>query len=419
MFAKFQTTVLLGVLIAAMLAAGPAGAATLTVGNTDDSGSGSLRQAMIDAAEGDTIEFSASATGTIVLLSPLPQIVADLSIEGPGADVLTISGAMNVRPFSVAADVQVTISGLTIADGLAQGENGSPGNGGGISNQGGLTLRECAIVDNVADSGLGGGIDNFAGATLVVERCVISRNIAEIGGGIASEGTLNVVESSITDNVSTSLGGGIDNSGSAAIVGSLIAGNTSQFGGGIGTGTGESDPSGGDLFIANSTLSQNAATGASASGGAIDSFDGVVELVHATIARNQAPNGGGIWTNNEFYAKNSLIAENEGGDCTFALGIFQVFGINLDTDDTCVNFDTVSVGALALGQLADNGGETLTNGLGNSSVALDAAVDCTAIDGVTPIAFDQRGVERPQGSACDAGAFEAELSDLIFANGFE
>ncbi|MBS3745108.1 MAG: hypothetical protein KGY48_12210, partial [Wenzhouxiangellaceae bacterium] len=117
----------------------------------------------------------------------------------------------------------------------------------------------------------------------------------------------------------------------------------------------------------------------------------------------------------------SLVAENTGGDCEFFAGSFEfeVFGVNFDTDGSCPDFTAVSSGALALQALTDNGGATATHAIANASVAVNAALDCTGLDGITSVATDQRGVERPLGAACEPGAFESDAVDLIFANGFE
>src|SRR5262249_42080669 len=99
---------------------------TLTVLNTQDSGSGSLRQAILDAASGDTIAFSPAATGTIALNSTL-SIDKSLTISGPGSTLLTVDGRGAVRDFYLAPDINVSLSGIGIAGGRALENFNGPG----------------------------------------------------------------------------------------------------------------------------------------------------------------------------------------------------------------------------------------------------------------------------------------------------
>ncbi|MCX6877023.1 MAG: hypothetical protein NTW21_24905 [Verrucomicrobia bacterium] len=98
--------------------------ATITVPNLNDSGPGSLRQAIGDAAPGEMIAFS--ATGTITLTSGELVIDKNLSINGPGASNLTLSGNNSSRVFRISGG-NVTISNLTIANGHASGDEGEGG----------------------------------------------------------------------------------------------------------------------------------------------------------------------------------------------------------------------------------------------------------------------------------------------------
>ena len=102
----------LAVLILLLLAPAPARAATYTVTTTGASGSGSLLEAILNANTNpgpDTIDFSVS--GTIVLTGDLPLIVDELTISGPGADQLVVSGARAFRPFAVTYGQGVTSPG--------------------------------------------------------------------------------------------------------------------------------------------------------------------------------------------------------------------------------------------------------------------------------------------------------------------
>ena len=124
--------------LTAPASAAPAPSATLTVINTNDSGAGSLRQAIIDAIPGDTIDFDTgifATTQTITLTSGELVIDKDLTITGPGADRLAVVGSplSPDRVFTITCGATVGISGLTIAHGQA-------GRGGGILNLGTLTV---------------------------------------------------------------------------------------------------------------------------------------------------------------------------------------------------------------------------------------------------------------------------------------
>src|SRR6266496_3534151 len=125
---------LLAVLVSASFCL-QASAATITVINTSDSGAGSLRQAISDSSSGDTINFDSSLNGqTITLTSDELFINKNLTITGPGANLLAINGNTANRVFDIGSGITVTISGLTITNGNAGYE------GGGIYNQGTLTI---------------------------------------------------------------------------------------------------------------------------------------------------------------------------------------------------------------------------------------------------------------------------------------
>jgi hypothetical protein len=92
-----------------------------TVTNLNDSGMGSLRQAIMDTASGGTVDFQAGLTGTIMLTSGELMIAKDLTITGPGADVIIVSGNHASRAFNIAATFTVGMSGLTVADSGSRG----------------------------------------------------------------------------------------------------------------------------------------------------------------------------------------------------------------------------------------------------------------------------------------------------------
>ena len=122
---------------------------TLTVLNNLDSGPGSLRDTIAAADNGDTIDF-AKSVHKITLTSGELTINKSLDIEGPGPNKLTISGNDASRVFDVMSGT-VTIAGLTITHGRADGDSlPIPTTGGGVLNQGILTLSNDVLSDNQA-----------------------------------------------------------------------------------------------------------------------------------------------------------------------------------------------------------------------------------------------------------------------------
>ena len=193
------------------------------VSNTNDSGPGSLRQAILAANNSTslvtpTITFTGSAlTGTINLASALPDLARSMIIDGPGAANLTVQrgGSGSYRIFTVQSGATVTIQDLTVANGSVSG-----GNGGGILNSGILTLQDSLVSGNAA--ALGGGIYNQNG-TLTLNNTRVSNNTASgAGGGINIQaGTVNLLNgTSLEANTATSIGGGVANSGTLNVTGS-------------------------------------------------------------------------------------------------------------------------------------------------------------------------------------------------------
>jgi hypothetical protein len=236
--ATFTTSVILLCAVAI-----PANADTITVINTNDSGPGSLRQALDDANDGDTINFA--VTDTIGLTSGELFVNKVLTISGPGAENLAVNGNAKSTVFHVAPGETVTISGLTIINGY------TTGSGGGIHNDhAALTFNNCTITGNQ-----GGGIyndaENSGGALLEINNSSVTDNSGggiyndALGGGVA---TLNVTDSNLNNNYS---GGAILSRGwlctfcphgtaTVQITNSSITGNGSTpYGGAIYTDTGD------------------------------------------------------------------------------------------------------------------------------------------------------------------------------------
>src|SRR5215472_13686518 len=193
------TTFAIGALLLCAIAI-PADADTITVTSTNDSGPGSLRQALADANDGDTINFDVSLKGqTVALTSDELVIDKSITITGPVSDQLAVGAADfqdTFRIFHVMASPTVTIEGLTIGPSLYF-------SGCGIQNdQATLTINNCAVVGN---SGLdwGAGISN--GGTLTINNSSIAGNVLEYqgtGAGISSSGTLIMNNSISSRNLS-------------------------------------------------------------------------------------------------------------------------------------------------------------------------------------------------------------------------
>jgi hypothetical protein len=235
---------------------------TLTVtSNLDDDGfvspgDGTLRGEIAAAQSGDTIVFAPALNGKIITLGngyshDQLEINENLTIQGPGAGLLTIYGNSMSRVFQVDVGASVAISGLGIAggDGVASsygGPSGYPtpaaydGSGGGILNLGTLTLSGCTVDNNhtnpysgygVGDHSLSGsGISNFG--TMTLSGCTVTANSSySWGGGIYNDGTMTVTGSVLNYNSAPS-GGGIfnDTQGKLTILSSVVRNNTAQYG---------------------------------------------------------------------------------------------------------------------------------------------------------------------------------------------
>lgn len=164
----------------------PAYAEAFTVTNINDSGAGSLRAAIhsANAAGGsNTITFQSGLTGTMTLTSGQLTVSNDLTVQGPSAGLLAISGNRASRVFEIAAGMSVTLDQLTLKDGY------HPTQGGGIYNAGTLTITDCVLTGNTAGTLQSGSV----------------------GGAIANTGTLTIAGSALSGNRAT-YGGCIDNS---------------------------------------------------------------------------------------------------------------------------------------------------------------------------------------------------------------
>jgi hypothetical protein len=346
-------------------------AATITVNNTNDSGSGSLRQALFAAVSGDTIDFS--VTGTITLTTGPLAVNKSVTISGPGANVLAIMRSQaapgfrifTVGPMSSGPPPQVVIEGLTITNGSALN-----GDGGGIFNdrRSTLTLNNSTISGNSA-SNRGGGIFNNAG-TLAVNGSTISGNSASRQGG----GICNYAESGLLAVATL----GVNNS--------TMSGNASEWGGAIFNTGNPRISNTANLAINNSTISGNSAQ---YGGGIFNNYSGATLMVAGTILKT------GLLGPN--------ISSRAGATVTS-------LGYNLSNDNG--NGDLISPGDRIntdpmLGPLQNNGGPTFTHALLPGSPAIDAGDP-----ELTGSSYDQRGCPflRVFNGRIDIGSFENQLT---------
>jgi hypothetical protein len=417
-------------------------ATTITVTNTNDSGPGSLRQALADANDGDTINFDVSLKGqTIALTSGELVIDKSITITGPGSNQLAV-GVENFqytfRLFHVMASPTVTIEGLTIGPSLyfsgcgiqndqatvtinncaVTGNNGLT-LGAGISNGGTLTINNSSITGNALQyQGTGAGISSSA--TLIINNSIIRDNFSgkgqTDGGGIYSSGTLEITNTTIDGNSVGGPGGGIFNIGAAIITSSTISGNFS--GGGspgpqTGPGFGGGISNGGTLTISNSTISGNSALTidqAPGCGGGIGN-SGSLHIANSTISGNSATNGGAICNNAApLEIANSILNAGDVGQNIFNDGgTITSLGYNLSSDNgggylngpgDQTNTDPI------LGPLQNNGGPTQTHRPYPQSPAIDAGDP----NFTPPPFYDQRGTgfDRVVNGRIDIGSFEVQ-----------
>lgn len=314
----------------------------------------------------------------------------DVTIQGQGAFSTTVQAHATARRaddrvFFIVNGATVTIKGMTIRHG---NPTSTPESGGGIRNEGTLTLENSVVRDNSASAG--GGI--FNDGTLTLANCAISDNEARGGADSYME---------------CSTGGGVKNMvGVLTLINSTVNGNTAGKKGG-----GFHVACHGTLVLINSTVSGNSAEG---DGGGIY-LDGVGKFEHGTICDNEASDGGGIFisgspekgvTYGSLDYTNTIIANNTArmakygiADCH--LGDYGSIGVNRNNLVEDNNCSPDYSGDPRLADLADNGGGIQTHALLPGSPAIDAipAGECTAD-------VDQRGVSRPQAAGCDVGAFE-------------
>ena len=353
--------ILITLLSMVMASVQSAHAAIIMVTNTNDSGPGSLRDALAAAFDGDTIDAT-GVSGTILLTSGELGIYHGVTIKGPGAGTLAVNGNGSSRVFeNFAPGVSVAISGFTITNGL----DNDGGGGGAVLNgspRAALTLSNCTVSGNSAE--FGGGIANgnlVWGAWLVVSNSTISGNSADYGGGISNNSSLTISNSTISGN-SADYGGGISNVYDGRTVASVR--------------------------ISNCTLSGNSATG---HGGAIYNNSGlghIPGLALASTILNAGASGGTIFSDGGTVTSLGYnLASDAGG------GILTGPGDQINTNPL-------------LGPLQNNGGPTFTHELLPGSPAIDAGDP----NFTSQPFYDQRGRDffRVRNDRIDIGSFEVQ-----------
>lgn len=397
-------------------------AATIVVTSTADNGAGTLRAALASAATNDVITFAVSLPATITLTSGELLLPANVTINGPGAGNLSISGNNSGRVFHIGPSNVVSISGLTIRDGLALG--GSIGAGIYIESAT-VSLANCTVTSNQVNGGPGAGIHNDHG-TLTVNNCTISNNTASNGGGIFNNQSMLTVSNSTFTGNSASNGAAIYNErGSATARHCTIYLNGAAKGGGI-YNFASNIP--GTVSLNNCTVTGNTASGATGSGGGVYNIGvkGALTISNSTISGNIAgvALGGGVYNTQGLVTLGNTVLKNadfEGGTIVNAnAGIVTSAGYNLSSDAAAGLLNAAgdqpnTNPLLDPAGLQNNGGPTLTIALQSSSAAIDKGKRDT-IAGLASN-FDQRAELRPfddptisnatNGDGSDIGAYEA------------
>ena len=446
-------------------AAGPRTPQVQVVGNCNDSGTGSLRDAVNNAGDGDTIDLTQLSCSVISLSTGAILIgVSDLTLQGPGGHQLMIQGsggsgasllydlgggtlAVNGIDLSFGDKYRsdnparggcvYTNGNLTVSDShiYACGvhANTYPAAGGALYAQGSVSITHTDIeLCGLTTSGTakGGGI--FGGTSVImtyssVTGCRNATSYRGYGGGVYSGGDLVVKYSTIADNQNNDgqigEGGGTFSRGGTSIYWSTISGNSASVGGGVYLSVNSSAST---AMIAESTISGNEAHSA---GGVRASMP--LRLENSTIAFNRIPRAYTIPIGYAFSAglsvraspitiESTIIANNVaygqvddpediGGDIPIPIdGSHNLFM----SSEQPTPPDTLTADPL-LEALADNGGLTRTNALRSGSPAIDHG-DAGGYD------TDQRGTgfARVLGASADIGAYEADPDD-IFRDGFD
>ena len=348
-----------------------------TVTNLNDTGTGSLRQAALDAnaVGGGVVIFSSffNSPRTISLGTGHISLSSNTTIQGPGAHLLTIQNtaapASSSRAFFTGANA--TLIGMTITGG------NTTSSGGGILSQVRITLRRCVITGNVS---------------------------ATTGGGIQQNGFFSLIESTVSGNTAN---------GAADAAGGIMHFNTL-------------------MNVVNSTISGNSAPNGTTSAGGIRTDGGITRIINSTITNNVAPGSGsfgGILNESALISfANSIVAANGNNATTADLGVVGSPGWSSNGFNLIGNRGVISLVTLPTDQAGTSASPIDprlapivfgANGLGTHELLQDSP----AIDKGNSFNYtsDQRGSTRPVNDlripnladGSDIGAFERRASGAV------
>jgi len=352
-----KTILSLGLLLTALFIINTPLYAQIEVTNLDDSGTGSLREAIDEAnstSGADEITFDESLDGTILLSTGQMSITDDLTITGPGADVITIDADGTSRIFeiddSTGTEISVSISGLTFINGSVSSDDG-----GAILNNEDLIINSCDFEDNSADNG--GAIYNTVTITSITNSSFFGNNSSEDGGAVYNEGTVTEIKNSTLGGNSTSEEGGaiyIDTDATISVISNTtFSGNITIWDGGAISNAGTLSE------ISNCTFDGNIAD----TGGAIDNGSTITEITNCTFTGNTAPSSGGALCNEGSISKitNSTFIDNTGSFGGAIATSDPVMMLRTSNRFSVDNVITVGATILTDGSIAEISNSTFTS----------------------------------------------------------
>jgi hypothetical protein len=392
---------------------------TWTVTRPADTGDGSLRVAIAAAQSGDQIVFDPSLHGqAITLTSGQLALTKSLDIEGPGADMLAVSGNHQSRVFDISGVVTVTIAGLTITDGMAVEDFG----GGGIMNLSSTLTPSHDILSNnqafgAANQGMGGGaISLRVGATLTVTDSLFTHNQSTgpdggpgTSGAIYNNGSsLNVSRCVFDHNqafggvINGASGGAMRNTNraTAVITDSAFVGNQA-----IGVGAGGQCEAGGIDILSGSTVTVRRCTftgneAVAADGGVVTATSTMVGFGRGGAIYN---NGSTLTVEDSTFTGNRAVGGNGGNGGSGAAGVYavgQANGGGIFSEGTLVLSGSTFTDNQAVGGSHNTGG---TSGFGAVGIGIGGGLWNAGQATVTNTRFDRNEALAGSGNTGGSG----------------